>query len=150
VSLAPTEAAVLAAVDGATLEQMIEACRARQPAPARRVFLTRASAALLLLVGAGAAAGCQKRSEGDVRTPGPAPKPALPGKMRSPEPPAMGMAKAPRPDAGTARERVPPQVTAGVRPPRPRPMRPSGVKTGISPEHRRPQRLDVETGSRPD
>lgn len=148
VTLAPTEAAVLEAVDDATLERMIESCRVRQASETRRLFLTRASAALVLLVGAGAVAGCEKKSKGDVRTPGVPPHPQMrPARQAAPDASAPD---ASTPDASVARERMPPQVTAGVRPPRPRPRRPSGVKTGISPEHRRPKRLDVDTGNRPD
>ncbi len=148
VALAPTEAAVLEAVDGQTLSRMIETCRAQQANEARRAFLTRASAAMLLLLGAGGLAACEKKSSGTGgKTTTPNHKPALPGKMPAPQ---MGPAMAAQPDGGTPRARPVPQVSAGVRPPRPRPERPSGVKTGISPEHRRPKKLDVETGSRPD
>jgi len=147
VELAPTEAAVLGAVDDTTLARMIENCRARQASAARRAFLARASAALLLLVGAGAAAGCEKKTTGGARQPGATPGPEA-GPPRNP--PAMRVVEKIPPDAGAPRERPVLQVSAGERTPRPRPMRPSGVKTGISPEHRRPQKLDVETGSRPD
>ena len=148
VELAPTEAAVLGAVDDATLERMIETCRAQQASGARRAFLAQTSAAMLLLVGAGGMAACQKKSTAPGnQTTTPNSKPALPGKMPAPQ---MRPAMTAQPDASTPRARPVPQVTAGVRPPRPRPMRPSGVKTGISPGHRRRLKLDVDTGSRPD
>jgi hypothetical protein len=145
VALAPTEAAVLRAVDDATLARMITTCRARQSGVARRAFWARASAAVLLLVGV---AGCEKKTNGGSRQPGAAPVPSMnPPAM---DPPAMRSVPRSSIDAGVVREREGPQVTAGVRPPRPRPKRPSGVKTGISPEHRRKQKLEVDTGSRPD
>ncbi len=157
VDLAPTEAAVLGAVDDATLARMVTTCRARQAGPDRRVFLARASAAVLLLLGV---AGCEKTTNGGSRKPGTAPVPSMnPPAMNPPamDPPAMdppAMRPAPKtvPDAGVGvvRERDAPQVSAGVRPVRTRPKRPSGVKTGISPQHRRKQKLEVDTGSRPD
>ncbi len=151
VDLAPTEAAVLGAVDDSTLARMIQTCRAQQGAPARRVFLARASAAVLLLLGV---AGCEKKTNGGSRQPGAAPEPSMsPPAM---DPPDLRQTPKPGPDAGVPLVRDPPPVrdpplvSAGVRPVRTRPKRPSGVKTGISPEHRRKQKLEVDTGSRPD
>jgi len=160
VELTSTERAMLRAIDDATLTGVIEQWRDKLPAPERREFLERASAALVILVGGGVvtgAAGCEKQTSSS-------------GSKHPRAEPGGNAVKEIRPgprDAGV-RQREPVEVRAGMEavrkpnyhfqagltatpPDKPkRPKRPGSPKTGSRPDRRRKERLDVDTGARPD
>lgn len=138
VQLTPTEEGILAAVDAATLEQMVANVGSSIPEPDRRAFLGRSAAALLALASGGvaAAAGC----EDHVVVKGIRPqRPATGPKPPPPTPPAPP----PKPDPS-----APPPEPAGIRPdrPEPKPKPPEPVKTPDAGPPPKPQ----PRGIRPD
>lgn len=144
VPLTASERAILGTVTPAALEQMIAGVRAMLPEPERREFLGRSAAAMLLLLGSGAAAsgaGCNRSVTGSR----PEPIPAPPQTTTGSRPDRPEEITPPRPDMGVAEP--PPLPPTGHRPDLPPKSR------GISPDRPRPDEHGFgspKTGSRPD
>ncbi|MFH2009876.1 MAG: hypothetical protein ABI333_24995 [bacterium] len=123
VTLTRTERAILHATSDPVLERMVSQVDVRLPKPERRQFLERAAAAVVLLVGSGAAAGCQGKGA----------TPSRRGKAE-PVPKDLRPMDSVRPDAGVQRTHPP----AGIRP------------RVLEPPNKPPMREPDQAGARPD
>jgi len=123
VTLTRTEWAILKATSDPVLDQMVSQVDVRLPKPERRQFLERAAAAVVLLVGTGAAASCKGKGSA----------PSKPGEA-DPVPKDMRPMDSVRPDAGVPMSHPP----AGIRPRDP------------VPPNMRPMREPDQAGARPD
>jgi len=161
VTLTATEQAILGALDRAALEPMIARIADRLPEPERRAFLEQATAAVVVLVGGGAALGAAGCKEGNRSTTAekkepkgrkPTPREAVDTGARPDRPEAQPDRPKPQPVTGVRPDRPPVRPDAGVKPrERPRPtvknMRPN---RGTRPRRTRPD-LDTRiTGISPD
>ncbi|MFH2009875.1 MAG: hypothetical protein ABI333_24990 [bacterium] len=159
VELTPTEQAMLRAIDDAALRKVIQEWKGKLPAPERREFLERASAALVLLVGGGVltgAAGCEKQKSptGSQRPRAEPGGQAVKGIRPGPQDAAVRRPRGADVRAGMEAVRGPFHIQAGISPAPPdrpkRPEQPGSPKTGSRPDRPRKERLDVDTGARPD